>query len=173
VDNIYPHHETVIAQNFGAFGENPSKYWLHARHLMIDGRKMSKSAGNFFTLRDLLEMKYDPMAIKYLLLSKSYRRRLNFTLEGIKEAGEKLENIRGVIDRLKHSNGIDDAEKISLKAMKKFQMAMDDNLDTGKALKAMEVLSDAVSLIEPDKSSSENILKTFRTMDSILGLRFF
>ena len=172
VDNIYPHHETVIAQNFGAFGENPSKYWLHARHLMIDGRKMSKSAGNFFTLRDLLEMKYDPMAIKYLLLSKSYRRRLNFTLEGIKEAGEKLENIRGVIDRLKHSNGIDDAEKISLKAMKKFQMAMDDNLDTGKALKAMEVLSDAVSLIEPDKSSSENILKTFRTMDSILGLRF-
>ncbi|MDD5616229.1 MAG: cysteine--tRNA ligase [Candidatus Methanoperedens sp.] len=173
VDNIYPHHETVIAQNFGAYGENPSKYWIHARHLMIDGRKMSKSAGNFFTLHDLLEKKYEPMAIKYLLFSKSYRRRLNFTLEGIKEAGEKLENIRGVIDRLKYANGIDDAEKISMKAMKKFQIAMDDNLDTGKALKAMEELSHAVSLIQPDKSSSENILKTFRTMDSILGLRFF
>ncbi|MDO8725652.1 MAG: cysteine--tRNA ligase [Candidatus Methanoperedens sp.] len=173
VDNIYPHHETVIAQNFGAFGENPSKYWLHARHLMIDGRKMSKSTGNFFTLRDLLEKNYDPMAIKYLLLSKSYRRRLNFTLQGIKESGKKLENIRGVIDKLKESDGIDDAEKISLKAMKKFQIAMDDNLDTGKAIKSMEELSDAVSLIQPDKSSSENILKTFRTMDSILGLRFF
>ena len=173
VDNIYPHHETVIAQNFGAFGENPSKYWIHARHLMIDGRKMSKSTGNFFTLRDLLEKKYDPMAIKYLLLSKSYRRRLNFTLGGIKEAGEKLENIRGVINKLKNSDGIDDAEKISLKAMKKFRIAMDDNLDTGNALKALEELSDAVSLIQPDKSSSENILKTFRTMDSILGLRFF
>ncbi len=173
VDNIYPHHETVIAQNFGAFGENPSKYWLHSRHLMIDGRKMSKSTGNFLILRDLLEKKYDPMAIKYLLLSKSYRRRLNFTLQGINEAGEKLEKIRGVIDKLKNANGIEDAEKISLKAMKKFQMAMDDNLDTGKALRTMEELSNAVSLIQPDKTSSENILLTFKTMDSILGLRFF
>ncbi len=173
VDNIYPHHETVIAQNFGAYGENPSKYWLHARHLMIDGRKMSKSAGNFLTLHDLLEKKYEPMAIKYLLLSKNYRRRLDFTLQGIKEAGNKLKNIRDVIDKLKNADGVEDVEKISLKAMKKFQIAMDDNLDTGKALKAMEELSDAVSLIEPDKSSSEKILKTFRTMDSILGLRFF
>ena len=140
---------------------------------MIDGRKMSKSTGNFFTLRNLLEKKYEPMAIKYLLLSKSYRRRLNFSLQGIKEAGKKLEKIRGVIDKLKDANGIDDAEKISLKALKKFQMTMDDNLDTGKALKAMEELSDAVSVIEPDKSSSEKILKTFRAMDSILGLRFF
>jgi cysteinyl-tRNA synthetase len=113
------------------------------------------------------------MAIKYLLLTKSYRRRLNFTLQGIKETGEKLEKIRGVIDSLKYANGIYDAEKISLKAMKKFQIAMDDNLDTGKALKAMEELSDAVSLIEPDKISSEKILKTFRSMDSILGLRLF
>ena len=173
VDNIYPHHETVIAQNFGAFGKNPSKYWIHAHHLMIDGRKMSKSTGNFFTLRDLLEKNYDPMAIKYLLLTKSYRRRLNFTLQGIKESGKKLKNIRVIIDKLKDSDGIDDAEKISLKAMKKFQMAMDDNLDTGKALKAMEELSDAVSLIQPDKISSENILMTLRKIDSILGLRFF
>lgn len=173
VDNIYPHHETVIAQNFGAFGENPSKYWLHARHLMIDGRKMSKSTGNFFTLRDLLEKKYDPMAIKYLLLTKSYRRRLNFTLEGIKEAGEKLEKIRAVIDKLKDSDGIDDAENILQKAIKKFWMAMDDNLDTGKALITMEELSDAINLIEPNKNSSEKILITFRTIDSILGLRFF
>ena len=89
------------------------------------------------------------------------------------ESGEKLKNIRVIIDKLKDSDGIDDAEKISLKAMKKFQIAMDDNLDTGKALKAMEELSDAVSLIQPDKISSETILLTFKTMDSILGLRFF
>jgi len=94
-------------------------------------------------------------------------------LQGINEAGKKLEKIRGVIEKLKDSGGIDDADKITLKAMKKFQMAMDDNLDTGKALRAMEELSDAISLIEPDKSSSENILITFRTMDSILGLGFF
>lgn len=171
VDNIYPHHETVIAQNFGAFGEKPSKYWLHARHLIIDGRKMSKSTGNFLTLRDLLEKNYDPMVIKYILLSKSYRRRLNFTLQDLKKAEEKLEKIRCVIDKLKNAIGIENAEKISLKALKKFEKVMDDNLDTGKALNVMEEFSDTVSLIEPDKSSSENILMTFRTMDSILGLR--
>ena len=170
VDNIYPHHETVIAQNVGAFGEKPSKYWLHVRHLIIDGRKMSKSTGNFLTLRDLM---VEPMVVKYILLSKSYRRRLNFTLHGIKNAEEKLEKIRCVIDKLKNTIGVKNAEKISLKAMKKFEKVMDDNLDTGKALNVMEEFSDTVSLIEPDKISSENIIMTFRTMDSILGLRLF
>ncbi|GFO97244.1 cysteinyl-trNA synthetase [groundwater metagenome] len=173
VDNIYPHHETVIAQNFSAFGENPSKYWLHTRHLMIDERKMSKSAGNFYTLRDLEEKGYRPMAIKFLLLSKSYRRRLNFTFNGLEEAGEKLEKIRSIIEILKCANGVDDGEKIAMKALKKFEKVMDDNLDTGKALKVMEELSDEVRGIEPDKKSSAKILETFKTMDSILGLSLF
>ncbi len=173
VDNVYPHHEAVIAQNFGAFGENPSKYWLHIRHLMINSRKMSKSAGNFYTLRDLLGMGYGPMAIKYLLLSKSYRRRLDFTFEGIGEAGKMLEKIQSAIERIKTANGVDDGGKIALKALKKFEKVMDDSLDTGRALKVMEELSDAVSGIEPDKKSSAKILEMFRTMDSILGLGFW
>ena len=173
VDNIFPHHETVIAQNFGAFGENPSKYWLHTRHLMIDGRKMSKSVGNFYTLHDLLEKGYRPMVIKYLLLSMSYRRRLNFTFHGLEEAGEKLEKIHCAIERIKRAKGVDDVEKIAMKALKKFEKVMDDNLDTGKALKIMEELSDAVMGMEPDKGSSRKILETFRTMDSILGLSLF
>ncbi len=173
VDNIYPHHETVIAQNFGASGENPSKYWLHTRHLMIDGKKMSKSAGNYYTLRDLEGKGYEPMAIKYLLLSKSYRRRLNFTFEGIGEAGEKLEKIHSTIKRLKTANGIDNGEKIAMNSLKRFEKIMDDNLDTGRALKVMEKLSDAVSGMEPDKRSGEKIIETFRTMDSIFGLNLF
>jgi cysteinyl-tRNA synthetase len=173
VDNIFPHHETVMAQNFGAFGENPSKYWLHTRHLMIDGRKMSKSMGNFYTLHDLLEKGYRPMVIKYLLLSMSYRRRLNFTFHGLEEAGEKLEKIHCAIERIKRAKGVDDVEKIAMKALKKFEKVMDDNLDTGKALKIMEELSDAVMGMEPDKGSSRKILETFRTMDSILGLNLF
>jgi cysteinyl-tRNA synthetase len=173
VDNIFPHHETVMAQNFGAFGENPSKYWLHTRHLMIDGRKMSKSMGNFYTLHDLLEKGYRPMVIKYLLLSMSYRRRLNFTFHGLEEAGEKLEKIHCAIERIKCAKGVDDVEKIAMKALKKFEKVMDDNLDTGKALKIMEELSDAVIGMEPDKGSSRKILETFRTMDSILGLSLF
>lgn len=173
VDNMYPHHEAVIAQNFAAFGENPSKYWLHARHLMADGRKMAKSAGNFYTLRDLLDQGYEPIAIKYLLLSKSYRRRLNFTLNGIGDAKKKLEKIRCAIERSKSANGNDDAEKISIKALRKFGKALDDNLDTGKALKIMEEFSDAVGRMEPDGISGEKVLETFRTMDSILGLSLF
>lgn len=173
VDNIYPHHETVIAQNFGAFGENPSKYWLHTRHLMIDGKKMSKSAGNFYTLRDLLEKGYEPMAIKYLLLSKSYRRRLDFTFEGIGEAGEELEKIRLTIERLKTANGVDNGEKIAMSSLKRFEKVMDDNLDTGRSLKVLEKLSDEVSGMEPDKRSGEMIIETLKTMDSILGLSLF
>ncbi len=173
VDNIFPHHENVIAQNFGAFGENPSKYWLHARHLMVEGRKMSKSAGNFYTLRDLTGRGYEPVAIKYLLLSMSYRRRLNFTFEGIGEAARKLEKLRSVIESLKEKNGEDDAEKIVIKAMKRFELAMDDNLNTGKALKVMEELADEISSINPERKSSEKILETFRSFDSILGLGLF
>ncbi|MDP2846491.1 MAG: hypothetical protein Q8N79_10545, partial [Candidatus Methanoperedens sp.] len=173
VDNIFPHHENVIAQNFGAFGENPSKYWLHARHLMVEGRKMSKSAGNFYTLRDLLGMGYEPMAIKYLLLSMSYRRRLNFTFPGIEEAGKKLEKLSSAIESLKEKNGEDDVEKIVMKAMKKFESAMDDNLNTGKALKILEEFTDEVSHINPGRESAGKILETFRRFDSILGLGLF
>ncbi len=173
VDNIFPHHEAVIAQNFGAFGENPSRYWLHCRHLMVDGRKMSKSADNFYTLRDLLDMGYEPMAIKYLLLSVSYRRRLNFTFEGLVETGKKLEKIQNAIERLKFSNGSDDTEKIALKTMKNFERALDDNLNTGKALKMVEELTDEISRINPDRESSKRMLGIYRVFDSILGLGFF
>ena len=173
VDNIFPHHENVIAQNFGAFGENPSKYWLHTRHLMVDGRKMSKSADNFYTLRDLLDKGFKPMVIKYLLLSMSYRRRLNFTFGGLEEAGEKIEKICDIIEIMKNADGTDDTEKIVKKARKRFERAMDDNLNTGKALEILEEFTDEVSNINPSKKSSEKILETFKTFDSILGLRFF
>lgn len=173
VDNIFPHHENVIAQNFGAFGVNPSKYWLHCRHLMINGKKMSKSSGNFFTLRDLTGKGYEPMAIKYLLLTMSYRRRLDFTLAGLEEATGKIERIHAVIRRLEITNGKDDAEKIMNKARKKFENAMDDNLNTGKALIILEEFAEEVGKINPDKKSSVKILGLFRDFDSVLGLQLF
>jgi cysteinyl-tRNA synthetase len=173
VDNIFPHHENVIAQNFGAFGKIPSRYWLHIRHLMVDGRKMSKSAGNFYTLRELLEMGFEPMAIKYLLLSISYRRRLNFTFEGLVEAAKKIEKICNIIEMMKSADGTDDAEKIVNKARKNFERVMDDNLNTGKALEVMEEFTDDVSRMNPGKKSSEKILETFRSFDSVLGLGLF
>ena len=173
VDNIFPHHENVIAQNFGAFGINPSKYWIHCRHLMIDGRKMSKSAGNFYTLRDLLGKGYRPMAIKYLLLSMSYRRKLNFTFEGIEEAQEKINGIYEAIKQLNLSDGKDDAEKIVARAKNKFEYAMDDNLNTGKALKTIQEFIEEVKKINPDKGSAKKILGLLSIFDSILGLGLF
>jgi cysteinyl-tRNA synthetase len=173
VDNIFPHHENVIAQNFASFGVNPSKYWLHCRHLMVDGKKMSKSTGNFYTLRDLIEKGYEPMAIKYLLLTMSYRRRLNFTLSGLEDAAIKIDRICASIERIKTTNGTDNAEKMLTKARKQFEAAMDDNLNTGKAINIIQELAKEVNKINPDKRSSEKILESFRIFDSILGLQLF
>jgi cysteinyl-tRNA synthetase len=173
VDNIFPHHENVIAQNFAAFGVNPSKYWLHCRHLVVDGKKMSKSSGNFYTLRDLIEKGFKPMAIKYLLLTMNYRRRLNFTLSGLEDAAEKIDLICASIERVKTTTGKGNAEKIVTKASKQFEKAMDDNLNTGKALKIMQEFAEEIMKMEPDKRYSEMILKSFRFFDSILGLQLF
>lgn len=90
-DLIFPHHENEIAQSEGATGKAPFvKYWLHCKFLLVDGEKMSKSKGNFYTFRDLLAKDCDPMALRYALLAVHYRSPLNFTLEGVKEAGEVI-----------------------------------------------------------------------------------
>ena len=83
VDNIFPHHENEIAQSEGATGKPFVHTWLHAEHLIVEGEKMAKSKGNFFTLRDLLERGHDPVAIRYLLISVPYRQKLNFTFDGL------------------------------------------------------------------------------------------
>jgi cysteinyl-tRNA synthetase len=92
-DLVFPHHENEIAQSEAATGKPFVKYWLHAKHLLVNGEKMSKSKGNFFTLRDLLDKGYDPMAIRYALLSVHYRNQLNFTFESLKEAREVIEKL--------------------------------------------------------------------------------
>ncbi len=92
-DLIFPHHENEIAQSEAATGKQFVKYWLHAKHLIVDGEKMSKSKGNFYTLRDLTK-DYDPMAIRYALLSVHYRQPLNFTLTGLREAEQTMERLR-------------------------------------------------------------------------------
>ncbi len=93
-DLIFPHHENEIAQSEAATGTKPFvRYWIHCRFLLVDGQKMSKSLGNFYTLRDLLERGYDAAAIRYGLLSTHYRTPLNFTLEGLKEAQESVRKL--------------------------------------------------------------------------------
>ena len=84
VDLIFPHHENEIAQSEAAYGEHFVRYWIHSEHLLVDGAKMSKSLGNFYTLRDILSRGYSPRAIRYLLISAHYKKQLNFTFDGLK-----------------------------------------------------------------------------------------
>ena len=101
-DLIFPHHENEIAQSEAATKKTFVKYWLHSKHLLVNGEKMSKSKGNYYTLRDLLAKGHDPMAIRYALLSVHYRQQLNFTLEGIQAAKEALLRIQHFLRDLDH-----------------------------------------------------------------------
>jgi cysteinyl-tRNA synthetase len=109
VDNMFPHHENEIAQSEGATGRTFVHYWLHAEHLLVDGEKMSKSKGNFYTLPDLLEKGFSPRAIRYLLVSVPYRMKLNFTFDGLRGATSAVERLESLDLRLK------EREKISAK----------------------------------------------------------
>ena len=92
-DLIFPHHENEIAQSEALTGKPFARYWIHCEHLLVDGQKMSKSLGNYYTLRDLLERGHSPVAIRYLLASVPHRRQLNFTLEGLEQAAHAIERL--------------------------------------------------------------------------------
>src|SRR5262245_28818442 len=100
VDNIFPHHENEIAQSEGATGRQFVRTWMHAAHLMVDGEKMAKSKGNFYTLRDLVARGHDPRALRYLLLTTHYRTPLNFTFDALARAAGELERLDALHARL-------------------------------------------------------------------------
>src|SRR5262245_11207184 len=100
VDNIFPHHENEIAQSEGATGHPFVRYWMHAAHLMVDGEKMAKSKGNFYTVRDLIAKGHDPRVLRYLLLTTHYRTSLNFTFDGVARAAGELARFDALFTRL-------------------------------------------------------------------------
>ena len=104
VDLAFPHHENEIAQSEGATGKPFVRYWLHAEHLLVEGEKMSKSLGNFYTLRDLLAKGHKPSTIRFLLASVPYRRQLNFTMDSLQQAASSVERLRNFAARFKSEN---------------------------------------------------------------------
>ena len=100
VDNIFPHHENEIAQSEAVTGHPFVRFWIHGEHLLVEGEKMAKSKGNFYTLRDLVEKGFEPLAIRYLLVSVRYRKQLNFTFDGLKDAKAALDRIKEFVFRL-------------------------------------------------------------------------
>ena len=138
VDNIFPHHENEIAQSEGATGKPFVRYWLHSSHLIVEGEKMSKSRGNFFTLRDLREKGYEPRPIRYLLISVHYRKQLNFTFEGLSQAQAALCRLDDLVYRLGHE-AVPDGEYGALMsaaatAREGILGALDNDLNTATAL---------------------------------------
>ena len=132
VDNIFPHHEAEIAQSEGCSGKTFVRYWLHCAHLLVDGQKMSKSLGNFYTLRDLLAKGYSGREVRYALIRVHYRAPLNFTWEGMEEARQALARIDDWLLRLaKAASKQGTSEKID---DDKFFEALDDDLNISAAL---------------------------------------
>jgi cysteinyl-tRNA synthetase len=140
-DLVFPHHENEIAQSEAATGKPFVKTWLHASHLVVNGEKMSKSLGNFFTLRDLIQKGVKPSAIRYLLASVPYRKPLNFTFDGLHQAQQSLDRLRNFRYRLTMEK-FPAGENMELKAraqaaIRSFEEAMDDNLNAAEALGAV------------------------------------
>jgi len=137
-DLVFPHHENEIAQSEAATGKPFVHYWLHPEFLIVEGEKMSKSLGNQFTLRDLLAKGPAPEAIRYLLLSVHYRRQLNFTWDGLRQAEASLQRLEDFLVRMSEiadssAPGAEFAAEVS-GARQRFAEAMDDDLNTSAAL---------------------------------------
>jgi len=161
VDLIFPHHENEIAQSESLTGKPFSRFWLHAEFLMVEGQKMSKSLGNYYTLRDLLERGYQPEAIRYLLASVPYRKQLNFTFDGLKSAATSIVRLRNFKLRLeteRYPEGLN--EQIAARtdaAAKAFSQSLEDDLNTAEALAAVfEFTRDANSAMDSGEFRAGN-----------------
>src|SRR5580704_11915708 len=141
IDLAFPHHENEIAQSEAATGKPFVRYWMHSEHLLVEGEKMSKSLGNFYTLRDLFAKGYKPSALRFALASVPYRRQLNFTFDGLQQATSSVERLRNFSARLKNEkfpagNRTGMAERIT-KAADDFDAGLSDDLNTAQALAAV------------------------------------
>ena len=176
VDNMFPHHENEIAQSEACTGKTFSRFWMHSEHLLVDGKKMSKSLGNFYTLRDLLEKGYKGREVRYLLLSTHYRTQLNFTFEGLDAARSSLKRIDDFVFRLKHiellsspsiTEDIDNFEKL-------FKESLAEDLNISAALAALfdfiRKMNTYMDTEKLGKSAALQILTLFAKLDTVLSV---
>jgi cysteinyl-tRNA synthetase len=174
VDNLFPHHEAEIAQSECFTGRKFVKYWLHCAHLLVDSQKMSKSAGNFYTLRDLIARGYSGREIRYALISVHYRLPLNFTLAGLDGARSALSRIDAWVQRLKEraqSASPDEAQQFP--ELESFLSALDDDLNISGALACLfDWIRDTnrmMDLGEFSEAQAARCLSDFSIINSILA----
>jgi cysteinyl-tRNA synthetase len=178
-DLMFPHHENEIAQSESATGETMAYHWMHVRFLLVDGRKMSKSEGNFFTLRDLLLKGYKPSAIRFLLISVPYRHPLNFTMDGLTESASAVERVRTFAQRIRGGNwpaGMNaELEAQTVKAQQSFSAALEDDLNTSEARAAIfelvrngNVAADSGKLFSGNVPAINEALRKFDEIFAVL-----
>ena len=187
VDNIFPHHEAEIAQTEGCTGKKFVRYWMHCAHLLVDGQKMSKSLGNFYTLRDVLAKGYSGRELRYALMRVHYRAPLNFTWEGMKESREALGRIDDWLIRLRETSfqsrdfttaqtKIDD-RNIEMQLGQEFENALNDDLNISAALgflfKTIRETNRALDRNELDAASANSWLNWWERVNSVLRLEPF
>jgi cysteinyl-tRNA synthetase len=161
VDLIFPHHENEIAQSESLTGKLFSRFWLHAEFLMVEGQKMSKSLGNYYTLRDLVGKGHAPESIRYLLASVPYRKALNFTIDGLKSAAIAIDRLRNFKLRLETDHCAEGRnEQLAARtaeASEAFTASLNDDLNTAEALAAVfEFVRDANSAMDSGEFRAGN-----------------
>ena len=161
-DLIFPHHENEIAQSEAMTGEPFAHFWVHSRFLLVEGEKMAKSAGNFFTVRDLVLMGHKPSSIRFLLMSVPYRKQLNFTFDGLTQAANSVERLRNFKLRLETSQWPEGSNpkvcSMAKRASEEMHAALDDDLNTARALGAMfDLVRDVNAEADAGKVHSQDI----------------
>ena len=186
VDNIFPHHQNEIAQTEAFTGKKFVNYWLHSEHLQVEHEKMSKSLGNFFTVRDLLDPSrnpagkaFDPTVIRYALLCVPYRSRLNFRFDGLTQAEKSMERFTDFLLRCQEQKGtqaLPAVHDLVSNTRQGFVEALDDDLNIAEGLaRLFELVSEGYRLIEAHgdlgKGGGEECLNLFFELDRVLGLQ--
>ncbi|MEK6891809.1 MAG: cysteine--tRNA ligase, partial [Nanoarchaeota archaeon] len=177
IDLVFPHHENEIAQSEAYSGKKFVNYWFHNEHLLVNGQKMSKSLGNFFTLRDLLNKGYNPIAIRYLLLSANYRVQLNFTEEAVKSSENAIQRLNDFMIKLKEIKSENENRKILAlieRTKKEFDKSMDDDLNISSALSNIFDFVKQVNTLMMEnkigKNNAQEIIKSMDGFDDVLGV---
>ena len=180
IDNLFPHHENEIAQAEAATGKPFVRTWMHCAHLKVNGEKMSKSAGNFFTLRELIEKGFSGREIRYVLINAHYRQGLNFAFSALEDARKSLARIDECVDKLTALAGSASADSASTpfaaEALEGFTAAVNDDLNIPRAFASLYDLvrmSNAALAKDLTPAGAAAILAAMKRMDEVLGVIFF
>ncbi len=180
IDNMFPHHENEIAQSEACSGKKFAALWLHSEHLVVDNKKMSKSLGNFYTLRDLLQKGFTGTQVRYMLLHTHYKTQLNFTFAGLDAVKHSLQRLEDFIQRLLEIStpgSLGFVDPVLENILKTFSEALADDLNISEALAALfELVREVNSLCDQQKlprGDADKVIALLKQMDQVLGILSF